>query len=190
MANPTPTSTFWDGIHENVHQAFLDALPDQVLDQSLQEAKIVPTSTEAKYVHLKALAEEHLAAKSGKVSQDSKEIIRLTHLVGMLQGEVSDFQGAAATWQQLLMNQHPSRPNLAALYNLSGTLEQQGRYMEAEWMLRAVVPLLQLKIAENSPQAIGGVRNLARCISKQGRKAEAKEVVKVARYERWIAVCS
>lgn len=180
MAAITPNLAFWDGIHESIHSAFIDAFSEEVLNQSLTKREMSSASPNEKYSRLKALTEQELTTLGDGVAQDSHRVQMLTHLKGMLQGEESDYQGATATWHQLVINQHPSRPNLAALFNLAGVLEQQHRYMESEWILRTLVPLLQLKIADDSPQAIGGVRNLARCVSKQGRKAEAKDIVEVA----------
>jgi hypothetical protein len=41
--------------------------------------------------------------------------------------------------------------------------------------------LLQKEISTGDPRVLGGIRMLAGCVSKQGRKEEASEVLDVAR---------
>lgn len=180
-ANTKPTSRFWDGIDESIHQAFIEVIPEMTLENSLRDGINNPTTVGERHAHLRSLIEQELENLGAKESLPSHEATLLLHLLGMLQMQDNEHDQAATTWHRLLHNNHPSRPNLSALYNLATVLEQQKQYREAESLLRALIPLLQVKIAEDSPQAIGSVMRLTSCVSKQGRKAEAREILDVAR---------
>ena len=173
------TESFWTGIHENIHRAFDKASLEQALEVSLQSKNAGFSTVEQKYAHLKMLAERELGLR--RQNNNSESIQLLNHLIGMLQLERGDYSSAEDTWLQKLISNHPSRPDLAALYNLAFTYEEQGRYREAEPLLRALGPLLQWKIGEASPQVLGCVRRLATCVFKQGRQDEAKDILSYAR---------
>lgn len=170
---------FWEGIHANIHNAVNDAILEQALKESLQSDDTAFSNVEQKYAHLKTLAERELEGR--RENSTSPESIRsLNHLIGMLQLEMGDYSSAEDIWYQKLIANQPSRPDLAALYYLAFTYEEQGQYREAEALHRALAPLLQWKIGEASPQVLECTRKLATCVFKQGRKDEAKDILHYA----------
>lgn len=173
-------NAFWVGIHDNIHGAFVEAVPEQTLENTLHTDDVELWTLEQKHGHLKSLVERELEARR-RNGDNSDSVGRQVHVIGMLQSELGDYSASQATWHHLLVNNHPSRPNLSALYNLAYSFEEQQKHVEAEGMLRAITPLLQWKIGEASPQVLGCIRMLARCIYNQGRADEAKETLELAR---------
>lgn len=73
--------------------------------------------------------------------------------------------------------------DMSALHWLSGLLEESGRYAKAEAAAREVLPWLQghaMLGSRESPQALGCMKVLVRCIWKQTRYGEA---------EAWVVDC-
>lgn len=73
---------------------------------------------------------------------------------------------------------------MSALHSLSGVLEERGRYDKAEAAAREVLPWLQgheVLGSSDSPQALGCMKVLVRCMWKQSEYAEA---------EGWIEKCN
>ena len=165
--------SFWDGF--NMRSAFNNVIPEG--EQKLQECLATNDSEvktiEEKSALIKKVAEKELEARKGSTEKDATR--KLVHLIAMVDPE------QVAAWQRLLQNNDVSRPNLAALYNLAGAYLDERRYLECEGQIRAMIPLLQKEISTDSPQVLGGIRMLAACVAKQGRKEEASEVLDVAR---------
>ena len=181
MSTTGLTASFWEDIRDNTRQASADAIPEQMLEERLKASNVEIMTLQQKHALLKALAEREVEARKSDMNGNPDVTRRQLHLIGMLQSEEGDEVGSAATWHRLLYYNHPSHPNLSALYNLACSFEEQEKYVEAEALMRALVPLLQWKIGEHSPQAFGCMKLLAKCIFKQGRKSEASEALHVTR---------
>ena len=174
-AAPSLATSFWEGVGNNIRGAFNDAIPepDQTLAKGLTTSDSEVKTIEEKYALIRQLAETELEARKGSTEQDGARKQR--HLIAML-----DFD-KVETWHRLLQHNHPSRPNLSALFNLAFSFLEEGRYLECEGLTRALIPLLESKIRIDAPQVLGAVRMLALCVSKQGRKEEASDILDVAR---------
>ena len=55
-------------------------------------------------------------------------------------------------------------------------LNKQGKYAEAEEVLRGLLPLLQNRMGMDSPQSLGCMRHLMEAVGGQGRWEEAREM--------------
>ncbi|KAI7262385.1 hypothetical protein KC343_g468 [Hortaea werneckii] len=67
--------------------------------------------------------------------------------------------------------------DLSALHALSGVLEEEGKYSEAEVAARLVLPWLQSqpKLGDgSSPQALGSMKIIVKSLWKQGKITEAQ----------------
>ena len=172
------TTSFWNGIGDNMRRAINDAIPEaeQTLEISVAATDFEPKTIEEKHDLIRKLAEKELQARNGSTEKDTTR--KLTHLIAMLDPE------SVAAWHRLLQNDDVSRPNLAALFNLAYAYSEEGRYLESEALIRALIPLLQKEIRTDAPQVLGGIRMLAACVFKQGRKEEASQVLDVARLVR------
>jgi hypothetical protein len=174
-------STFWTGIDESIRQPINEIIPKEKFENSLRESTGNLTTIEEKYSLLSTLVDQELNGRSVKGADESPRVKLLAHLQTMLQTTKSELQQEAIAWQLVLCQRSPSKPVYSALYNLAFVLEQQKKFMEAECLHRAMVPLLQLRIGNESPQAIGSFRRLASCVAHQGRKTEAVEILNAAR---------
>jgi Tetratricopeptide repeat len=73
---------------------------------------------------------------------------------------------------------------LAARHNLALTLSKDGQYVEAEEILRRLLPIERGEIGSSSPQALGCLRNLIEVLAAQGKGEEARELLG----EGWVLV--
>jgi hypothetical protein len=174
-------SAFWTGVDESIRQPINEVIAKEKLEDSLRESNGNLITIDEKYSLLRTLVDQELDGRSVKGVDESPRIKLLAHLQTMLQTTKSDLQQEATAWQLVLCQRSPSKPVYSALYNLAFVLEQQKKYLEAECLHRAMVPLLQLRIGDDSPQAIGSFRRLASCVAHQGRTTEAVEILNTAR---------
>lgn len=77
-----------------------------------------------------------------------------------------------------LIERNDDKSDKLALHLLAGLREQQGRYAEAEGMLKEVLPWMvgHELLGEDSPQALSVRRRLIKCAWKQGKKEEVREM--------------
>lgn len=96
---------------------------------------------------------------------------------------LGDLEAAERIGYQLYEHGLDGSKDLSALHALSSLWEEMGKYSEAEAAARVVLPWLQAHPTlgdANSPQALGSMKLLVKCLWKQGRHAEA---------EIWIGNC-
>jgi hypothetical protein len=95
----------------------------------------------------------------------------------MLQTEIHHYTAAESTWRTLLSTTASSRPDIAAASNLIGVLNLQHKYSEAETLAVELLPLLHIKVGENSSQALGCMRKLVLSSVGHDKGDEAREVL-------------
>lgn len=70
------------------------------------------------------------------------------------------------------------KDSVKAQHYLSFVLEERGYYAEAEKIALSLKPRIDKELGEDSPQAIGCRKIIARAVWKQGRRVEARELIK------------
>ena len=96
---------------------------------------------------------------------------------------VGDFASAEVAAREIYEHSKvdaDGRQNKSALSMLSCVLEQAGKYAEAEAAALECLDWIKglPKCGPNSPQALGSMRGLIKCVGKQGRYTEAEEWIK------------
>ena len=132
-----------------------------------------PKSVPEKLKLLVSLANSRLAEEGNPVEVRT----RMLHTLGLLQSELGDHPACEKIWRELAPGRVPTQPDLAAISNLAMCLNAQEKYPEAEPLLRTLTPLIQLKIGENSPQALSCYRMLAENLKGQGRSKDAQSLL-------------
>ena len=100
-----------------------------------------------------------------------------------MEHSLGDYGKEEAIVREMYENGPEGKKNMSALHQLSGIMEETGRYAEAERLAREVLPWLQGNemLGRDSPQALGCMRCLAKSVWKQGRYSEAVEWVESCR---------
>lgn len=70
------------------------------------------------------------------------------------------------------------KDNLKSQHYLSFVLEERGYFAEAEKIALSLKPRIDKELGEDSPQAVGCRKIVARAVWKLGRKEEARELIR------------
>lgn len=66
---------------------------------------------------------------------------------------------------------------LAVRHNFALALIREGQFVDAEEILRRLLPVEREKIGRSSPQALGCLRNLIEVLEGQGKEEEARDFI-------------
>lgn len=184
-ATAEPQASFWHGMPSDLQPFFEEVMPSASRNATLPE-KGDTKSVESRLGQLAILVEAEIAQRSKSTDTDPvpetgpSSCKAALHLLGCIYHEQNKLADAERVWRKLLEGNDPSTPNLAALSNWAGTRWQladvrkdKQMLAEAEVYLRMLVPLLQLQIGKESPQALGALRMLIPCVLRLGRREEA-----------------
>jgi predicted Zn-dependent protease len=169
----THQSSFWDSIPTALRQSVELAIPAQILRTRLPASS---PNLATEYTQLESLlkdvaAQDHLPSQSQSPSfQRTSALFPLA----MLYTETRDYAAAESTYRTLLST---SPSDLAAMSNLIEVLNLQHKYVEAQTLSMDLLPLLQRKLGENSPQSLGCMRKLALSLIGQNKGGEAREIL-------------
>ena len=83
---------------------------------------------------------------------------------------------ANAWWSQVRDRDEEDPERIEAAHNLATSLDGQGKYAEAEEMLREVLAVVKRVQGAEDPGTLAAANNLARSLSSQGKHAEAEEM--------------
>jgi len=122
---------------------------------------------------------QSVATKVETLGPEHVETLTTIHALAMVQTELGQNAQAEQNYRKLLeISERQKGPNTswAAMSNLSWILNKQGKYAEAEGILRRLLPRLQSRMGKDSPQALGCLRHLMEAMGGQGRYAEAMEM--------------
>ena len=75
----------------------------------------------------------------------------------------------------MLGKEHPS--TLTSMNNLVSVLKDQGKFEQAEEMLRQALGLMETVLGKEHPDTPGSMNNLAIVLSGQGKDEEAEEML-------------
>jgi hypothetical protein len=179
-------STFWESIPTSLRHAIELTVPTQTLQDKLP-LSIQPTTLTTRYTQLETLLKDLASQEHQPIPPSNNQYIHhqppeSPHIsalfpLAMLQTEIHHYTAAESTWLTLLSANHPSQPNLAAMSNLNDVLNLQHKYAEAEGLALELLPLLQSRLGEGSPQSLGCMRKLMESLVGQERGDEAREVL-------------
>ena len=181
-----PETPFWNDIDHNAGRAFFMTFSkDEISQMQFDEA----LTREEKYkllrdIYCDALSKDEQKAAPLTLRQaDPQRWRALKSSKCSAYCFVGDFASAEVAARDVYENSNvdaDGRINKSGLSMLSYVLEQAGKYAEAE---AATLECLEWinglpKCGPNSPQALGSMRGLIKCIGKQGRYTEAEEWIK------------
>ena len=87
---------------------------------------------------------------------------------------------AEALWSRVCDEAEESAERLAAADNLAHARKGQGRYAEAERIIRQVLGVRRRVLGEEHPETLTSANNLASSLAHQGKHAEAEEMLQAA----------
>lgn len=170
-------SSFWDSIPTALRQSVELAIPPQTLRAdifSLSYPNLATTYTQLECLLKDLAAQEHLPNQPQSQTSSPQRTSALFPLA-MLYTETKDYAAAEMTYRTLLSTT-PS--DLAAMSNLIEVLNLQHKYPEAQSLSMDLLPLLQSKLGETSPQSLGCMRKLMLSLIGQDKGSEAREALK------------
>ena len=171
----THQSSFWDSIPTALRQSVELAIPPQILLIRLpisSHPNLASKYTQIGYLFKDLAAQDHLPSLIRVISPAH---ISVLFPLAILYTETENYAAAESTYRTLLSTT-PS--DLAAMSNLIEVLNLQHRCPEAETLSIKLLPVLQSKLGENSPQSLGCVRKLMFSLIGQNKRGEAREVLK------------
>lgn len=174
--SPNNKSTDWilPRLVEQIKSTFTEAELNQLAQPPI--ANETPTGrTKA----LESLAADSVVAKEDSLGPDHTDTLKAMHTLGLVQSEAGSPARAEQTWRKLLTIRERDSPYsaLAVRSNLGFVLVEQGKYAEAEEIARQLLPVLQKRYGNESPQALGTLRQLIEAVGGQRRVEEAKGLV-------------
>jgi hypothetical protein len=183
--NTNDQSIFWESVPTSLRNAIEHAVPASILQDRLS-LSTQPDTLASKYTLLESLLKDiikqeyqttHLSNNQFNHHQSKTLHISALFPLAMLQTESHHYTAAESTWRTLLSTTLPSQPDLAAMSNLIDVLNLQHRYSEADTLAVELLPVIQNKLGENSPQSLGCMRKLMLSLVEQGKGVEAREVL-------------
>jgi predicted Zn-dependent protease len=166
-------SSFWDSIPTSLRQSVELAIPPQTLRTRLPPSSpnLASRYTQLEYLLKDVAAQDHLPSQTEVTSPAH---ISALFPLAMLYIETKDYAAAESTYRTLLST---SPSDLAAMSNLIEVLNLQHKYPEAQSLSMDLLPLLQSKLGEISPQSLGCMRELMLSLIGQNKRGEAREIL-------------
>ena len=135
-------------------------------------------SNEANFQAAEELFRHNLAAKQNVLGATHVDTLATMHYLGIAQTELGHYADGEKTYRELIPLYEKPAALLAARSNLGWVLNKEGKYSEAEIVLRGLLPQLQERFAEDDPRVLGCLRHLMEVVGGQGRVDEALEMNK------------
>ena len=180
-----PDDEFWNSLNYKVGRAFLPCYTESEISKMTFDPSL---SKEEKLQYLRHNLSNTLDEKEKDAAPlPLREVdYQSWHQLKFGLGALDHFLGDQVSEERIVRELYENGPNgtkrMDALHNLSGLLENQRRYAEAEAAALEVLPWMesQQMLGSDSPQILGCMRVLVKCTWKQGKDAEARE---------WIEKC-
>jgi tetratricopeptide (TPR) repeat protein len=168
-----------------MHDEVTRSIPEDQLSSIIRDRNL--NTKDAKLQAIANLLQQTVSKRQATYGTSAQETCSALHALGMVQLERCDWAASIATDRRLLAAiEARDGPDtaLAARYNLALTLSKDGQYVEAEEILRRLLPIEREKIGRNNPQALGCLRDLIEVLAAQGKGEEARELLR----EGWMLV--
>lgn len=177
---PVPANEFWNTLGFVTGRSFLqcfsaDEIARLPLDSTLSKSGKLELLL--KLLREKLSSQDAAAAPQTPYDVNYEAWDKLLLGIYTMQGQLGQSADAEKTIR-MLVDRRKDKTNLSHLHSLSGLLDEQGKYAEAEETEEPVKLWLDERLGKDSPQALGSRRIIVRAIWKQGpsRRAEAKEL--------------
>jgi len=180
-----PDTKFWSSIDYRISRAFLSVF-------SLEETKTMPLDSKLtekekiqlfiKIIHERYEAEEAKHAPTPLYDADYTVWKKLMSGMSLMAYYDKDVKEQERVLRVMIAQQEKDggKADWQTLSGLSNVLEQKGEYAEAEKIRRAVMPEFRecKGLGLDAPQTLGNTRQLIECVWKQGKEAEAQDLIK------------
>jgi tetratricopeptide (TPR) repeat protein len=135
-------------------------------------------SEKGNYKTAEELLRHNLSARQNVLGTTHADTLVTMHYLGIAQTELGNFEDGEATYRELIPLYEKPAASLGARSNLGWVLNKEGKYSEADEVLRGLLPDLQERFAGDDPRILGCLRHLMEAVGGQGRIDEALEMNK------------
>ncbi|KAI9810839.1 MAG: hypothetical protein M1827_006046 [Pycnora praestabilis] len=173
-----PNDAFWNSMPPQLRMSITASIPADEITQMTRQYGDTETP-KAKYQAIEELLSRTIATKKDTLGPEHADTLNTMHALAMVQTELDEDDRAEKTYRKMLeAYEKTGGPNraFAVMNNLAFVLNRQGKYAEAEQILRKLLPPLQERGGRDTPQALGCMRKLMEAVGGQGRYEEAKEI--------------
>jgi tetratricopeptide (TPR) repeat protein len=183
--SPKFWTTFSSSLHSELKVTLYPNALGAVIENSQSESSrsdismcaIIFLFQEKKYAVAEELFTYYYETKNGQQTEDT---LSAKFNIAYCQMEQGSFAKSEASWRELLSisaevidNIKSQLSNLGERSNLGMVLNKQGKFLEAEGVLRELLPEMQKKFDHSDPRALGCLRHLREALIGQGKVDEA-----------------
>jgi len=154
----------------------LSQRPDDPETLSTEYKIAINFSEKGNHKAAEELFRHNLSARQNVLGKSHADTLATMHNLGLAQVELGHFEAGEATYRELVPLYEKPAASLGARSNLGWVLNKEGKYSEAEVVLKGLLPDLQERFADDDPRVLGCLRHLMEAIGGQGRIDEALEM--------------